>query len=446
MEESRYSWKQMPESYNASYYNNKDYNDGKIFTIIDNRTRREYQYPRIETRRDGNGRVYDQRIIDRDLWNEDFMAWAISTSKDFGQYVGKEWLTPTVLNYVVSHFEFPEIFGRYWNNGLRDAMTRDLWNKAFQRNKEVMRYIPREYITSEMINSLGDVKNPSMGSVKYEDLTPELFKKMYFNSDTEHKLKLIPPAPNYRTGRISYNENEGVETLIDQEIADDILSINIRTIRHIPHKYITKEIANKAMDTDPLLMEYVPAEYQTPEYQKKAIDKKTEYLSLIDPSVLTDEMIYYALSKRGSVLGCVPKERRTTEVCEYAINSFGGALRNTPNNIKSAELCFKAVVKDPSAIKYVPVEFLDQEFVNSLNTVGVAIPMKNRNYVDECLTAHKKLEEQQLNYEEVVSKAPELNVNPEYSNIRLESLSGLLTEASSKLLTSHNIFTEQITP
>ena len=36
MEESRYSWKQMPEDYNASYYNTKDDKDGKKFVIIDN--------------------------------------------------------------------------------------------------------------------------------------------------------------------------------------------------------------------------------------------------------------------------------------------------------------------------------------------------------------------------------------------------------------------------
>lgn len=435
MEESRYSWKQMPEDYTSSYYNDKDYKDGKKFTIVDNRTGMEYTYPQIETRRNADGRVYDQRIIDSDLWNDEFMAWAVSTSKDFINYLGKDWLNPRVLNYIVEHFEFPEIF----NSKLRYVMTRDLWNKAFQRNKNVVRYVPKEYMTSEMINSLGELENLSLGNVKYEYLTPELFKKIYFNCDTGHKLNLLKPAPTYRTDRTN-DDTTGVMALMTQEVADDILEINIRTIWNIPHKFITKEIANKAMDTDPLLMQYIPAEYQTPEYQKKAIDTKPEYLSLIDPSVVTDEMIYYALSKRGSVLGCVPKERRTAEVCEYAISSYGGALRNTPDNVKNAELCFKAVVKDPSIIKYVPVEFLTQEFVDSLNNAGVVISMRNREYVNECLTAHKKLE-QQLDFEEVVSATPKLEVNPEYSSIMLESIAGLLTEASLKLLADHNIST-----
>lgn len=440
MEESRYSWKQMPSNYKASYYNDEDYKDGKKFTIIDNRTGIEYIFPEIRTRRDNFGRIYDQKIIDHELWNEEFMGWAISTSKDFVKCVGNEWITPNVLNYVANHYEFPELFRDDWNNKLRENMTSDLWNKAFERNKEVVRYVPKEYVTSEMITAYGEIENASLSNLNYDNLTPELFKKIYFNCDEKHKLRLLFPAPSCRTNRINYDIT-GVRALMTQEVADDILGINIRTIWNIPHKLITKEIAEKAMEADPLLMQYIPAEYQTPEYQKKAIDTKPEYLSLIDPSVVTDEMIYYALSKRGSVLGCVPKERRTAEVCEYAISSFGGALRNTPDNVKTAELCFKAVVKNPSIIKSVPVEFLTQDFVNALNNAGVVIPMRNREYVDECLTAHKKIEQQQLNFEEVGSAAPKLEINPEYSNIKLESLVGLFTEASLKVLAEHNIST-----
>ena len=442
MEESRYSWKQMPEDYNASYYNDKDYRDGKFFTVIDNKTKKEYQYPKIETRKDDYGRVYDQRIIDSDLWNEEFMGWAISTSKDFIEYVGQKWLTPAVLNYIVSHYEFPQIFGYHSYNQLKDTMTQDLWNKAYQRNKEVLAYIPNAYVTSEMVNYLGEVKNPSRYHVGYGKITPEVFKKMYFNSDTKHKLELIKPSPGelVNASEMIYF-SAGVDNLISQEIAEDILSIDIRTIWHVPKKFITREAAIKAMETDPFLIAYVPAEYQTPEYQKSAIDKNPENISLIDPSVLTDEMIYYALSKRGSLLGCVPNERRTLEICEYAINSHGGALRNVPVNLKNSQLCFKAVVKDPSAIKYVPVEFLNQEFVSALTTAGVVIPIKNRSYVEKCLEANKKLEGQQLNPEEVESSIPKLDINSDYSNFRLESLSGLLTNVSLKALTEHNIST-----
>lgn len=440
MEESRYSWKQMPEDYHASYYNFKDDNDGKDFVVIDNITGREYICPDYELSEDSQGRAYNHKVIDSDLCNDEFIAWAICTSKDFVHILGEKWFKPNILEYVVEHFEFPEIFRCYYLCIFQNALTRELWNKAFQRNKEVARYVPEEYMTSEMINSLGELKNLSFNTVLYKRLTPELFKKIYFNCDEEHKLSFLKQAHSYKT-YITKDDTNGEWALITQEVVDDILGINIRSIEYIPHKFITKEIANKAMDTDPILLQYIPAEYQTLEYQKKAIDTKPEYLSYIDPSVLTDEMIYYALSKRGSALRYVPKEKRTFEICEYAISSYGGALRNTPDNVKNTELCFKAVVKDPSMIKYVPVEFLTQEFVDSLNNAGVVIPMKNQDYVNECLTAHKKLEQQQLEFEKIVSAAPKLEINPEYSSIRLESIAGLLTVPSLKVLAEQNVLT-----
>lgn len=46
-------------------------------------------------------------------------------------------------------------------------------------------------MTSEMVNSLGELKNLSLRNVEYKKLTPELFKKIYFNCDEEHKLNLL---------------------------------------------------------------------------------------------------------------------------------------------------------------------------------------------------------------------------------------------------------------
>ena len=173
MEEARYSWKQMPGDYNASYYNDEDLINGKKFFVIDNKTGREHVI-------DGkvcNGRI--ERWIDGAVYNEEFVAWAICTSKDYVSGLDESWFTPSVLNYIVEHFEFPQIFDVV-NYKLRMVMTKDLWNKAFQRNKEVARYVPEKYMTPEMINCLGELKNLSLINVTSEKLTPELFKKNIF--------------------------------------------------------------------------------------------------------------------------------------------------------------------------------------------------------------------------------------------------------------------------
>ena len=289
--EQKYSWKKMPENYNASYYNEIDYNEGKKFTIIDNETGKEYIYPQIETRKDANGHVYDQRIVDSELWNEDFMKWAICTTEDFINYVGDKWYTPQVLDYIVDNFQFPNIFSNSLNNHLRENMTRNLWNKAFLKNKEVARYIPKDFMTSDMVRALTKFKNVSLYNVNFNFLTPELFEKIYFNCDNEHRLHMLPIEADYRP-----EPWENIQALITKKVAEDILSLDIRTIWIIPTQFISEEDANKAMDTNIMLLEYVPVQYQTQDYQKKLIDKNPSYISLINSIALTDEAIYCSSS------------------------------------------------------------------------------------------------------------------------------------------------------
>lgn len=429
----KYSWKQMPEEYNASYYNDKDYKEGRKFTIVDNTTGNEYVYPKIETRQGAGGQIFDQRIMEPALWNEEFMRWAICTSEDFINYVGSEWLTPSVMDYIVDNFQFPMIFSVSFNNELRDHMTRNLWIKAFENNNEVARYIPREFMTSDMVKTLADLKNVSLYNINTSYLTSELFEKIYFNSDKEHKLNIFSITPKYT------ESGEDISKLVTKKIADDILSIDIRTIWNIPAQFISQKDATKAMETDIKLLEYVPAEYQTLDCQKKLIDKNPSYISLINPVALLDETIYYALNKKGSVLASVPIERRTFEVCDYAVRTYAGALKSVPDGIKTPQMCFNAVVKDPSMIKYVPVDILNSEFIEMLNAVGVDIPVKFHSYIESCLEANRKLEGETINLDR--SNTIKLNFSSGYPGIKIETLGGLLSETNISFLKKHGVMT-----
>lgn len=457
MEEVRYSWKQMPFIYNASYYNVKDYIEGRKFIVIDNRTGREYQFPQNEANFDYYRRYYQLEepiIFDRDLWNEDFVGWAISTTKDFIENVDRKFLTqsltPRVLNYVVNNFEFRQIFATL--QYMTSHMTSDLWNKALQRNNEVIYYVPEEYVTPKILTeTLGNIKNCSFffyaANHHYQDtkyLTPELFTKIYFNCDTEYKLKLIPSR------RWSNHSWEGklIEKLITQEVADDILSLDITTICNVPPQFVSRENAIKAMNYSPRFICYVPAEYQTPDRQQKAVDFDLINISSIDPSVLTEEIIYYVLNKKPHFIQYVPKERKTVELCEYAVNLNSQALKTVPPKLRTVEICFNAVTKDPSVITYVPVEFMTEEFLSNLSNAGVVIPLSCRGYVKESLMANQKLQEEQqklhekrLEFEKIALSESKFEINEETMNIRLESLPELLTGRALKLLRNNNILT-----
>lgn len=437
--ESRYSWKQMPEEYNASYFNDEDYELGRKFVILDNLTGQEYIFPQVRTRIDKYGDKRNQWIIASNLNNIDFILWAVCTTKDFINHISEEFFTPNFLNYVVNNFQFPEIFEFSWvhiqRSSFVNSLTKDLWMKAFERNSEVAKYIPRQYRTADTVNALPNLKNVFLYDSDYQYLTPELFAKIYFNCDEEHKLRLIPKAPDYRVKKLEKN------ALITKEVAEDILSIEIRTIMCIPTELISKENAINAMESDIRLIEFVPAEYQTIEYQKRAIDKNVLHLSLIDTTVLTDEIIYYALSKRATILRNVPNERKTFEICEYAVNVSAKALKYVPDEIKTSQMCFDAVVKEPKMIRYVPVEILNSEFVEILSEAKVIIPIQFQGYVKGCLEAHSKLESETVDLDKPHKNEIIYESDEEYSDIKLNSLPGLLSETTLKLLNACGIIT-----
>ena len=141
--------------------------------------------------------------------------------QDFINYLNKEWLTPELLKYVVNNFKFLEIFSNFSEHNYKfgNVLTQNLWIQAFQRNNEVARYIPSHYMTNEMIEALANLKNVTFehNIIIKSQLTPELFEKVYFNCDTVHKLRLFSSGPS-------------VTRLISKEVAEDILSIDIRKI------------------------------------------------------------------------------------------------------------------------------------------------------------------------------------------------------------------------
>ena len=428
MNNLRYSWRQMSNDYYASYFNDKDYKEGKKFIVIDNKTGKKYIFPKIEKRKSDDNKIHDYNTLDSDLRNEEFIAWAICTSKDFIKHVNNSWLTKNVVEYIVSNYEYPEIFTNKWNNNLQSIMNQELWNKAFKRNNNIIKYIPNEYISEEMINSLKSIKNPPIDNIGYDKLTPSLFENMYFNSDNEYKLILIPPVPEYSFVNPVYDEQ--IKSLITKNIADDILSINIRTIWYIPERFISRENAVKAMIKDISLIKYVPSKYQTIRFQKKAIDERHDYIGLINPSVLSDEMIYYALSKKASSFKYIPESRLTQEICDYAIGLSGKVLEYVPDKFKNPRLCFKAIVRDPGAAKFVPVEYFTNEFVNALNEYDLDYPVKDRKYIEEAILSNKKS-----------SKVNTYDIDSNYANIKLDSVKGLLSALPLKLLDSYNIKT-----
>ena len=444
MIKDRYSLKEIKHNPSYDDFFRACGSDKKFYFIVDNKTGKEYEYPLLI----GKGKTA-YASIHPDLQTEEFIAWMISTTKDFINYIDEIYLTPNILEYVVNNYEYVEIFDskstsyRYNGRKLEPYMTKDLWEKAFKRNYKVINYIPRNCVSNDMVRKLSNQSNLTVEMIERLPLYSKLFEKIYFNCDNAHRLKLIPGYNYY------LRESEKVlpslplwnPILFTKKIVDDILSLDITTIWAVPSKFVSKENAIKAMDTNILLIKYVPAEYQYEKYQRKVLEEGIENVKLIDRQALTDTIVYYILSKDENALSYIPNENRTIEMCMYAISKFGRALKYVPRQYKTKELCFKAVLITPSAISFVPVEILDESFINDLKKENVDIPKKNLRYVRKCLSYHKELKEVQSHFNDIFDIKSDKTLSEKDTKIRLKSLPGILTKPALSFLEEINILT-----
>lgn len=374
----KYSWKQMSDDYRIDIFN-IDGNNAKKYIVKNNDTGSEYP-------------LFLNSKLNPVLDNDEFIEWAICTTKDFENLVDSRRINKNMLEYIVNNYQFPEIFDSRNSYHIHNLMNEDLWEKAINRNVNALRYMPEYYLTKEKINMFSNLKNVELKGDIYNYLTKEMFEKIYFNCDNEHRRKFIS-SPSLEYMQISCDRfNKKLCELITPKIAEDLLSLDITLLWQIPKEYISKENAINAMNYDIRLLQFVPAEYQTNEYQKQLIDKNLRFISSIDSKALTNETIFYALSK-GNVLKAIPKEKRTLEVCEFAINNHPNAIKSIPRNLLTEEMCFNAIQKDPKIINIVPVEFITTSFVEKLNENNINIPNDCKSYIKLCLETNGKLDD-----------------------------------------------------
>lgn len=93
-------------------------------------------------------------------------------------------------------------------------------------------------------------------------------------------------------------------------------------------------------------------------------------------------------------------------------------------------MCLKAVVNEPDLIRDVPLEILNQQFLNDLQLLKVEIPSSLNGYLQKCLNIHKSLESTELKITQNCSQETineEVHLNDEISQINLNSFEWLLT-------------------
>lgn len=462
--EERYSWKQMPENYNASYYNDKDLKLDRKFVIIDNLTHREYTFPTYQKRE-----YRTVNMIDNSLWNQSFFNWICSTSPDFCIHIPKEFMTPELIDICINNTSKADFAYEIPN------MTQEQSIRFVRRLPEAICTIKSGYITAEMIREALE-KQPNVlitidgyygvREVVKKMVDKDTLKKCYEQLDIESRVQLIKRGNMVKDiltteiveellngefiefGKGSINDSKIIpyfsipQNAINDNIANKMFEGDSHSLKIIPEEFITYEMCVKSVMDDRTMISHVPTKFQTPQIHKIAIDADSRIISSIPEDFLTDEIIIYALNKNGIALGGIPEPRRTPDLCEIAVANNAKALRYVPNKYKTYEMCKNAIMFNPKLIKAVPVEIMTRQFVEEIKSMNIIIDNKDLGYIQECIKAHDKMDSfLNPNKENEDAQIEENDILQDFNNISINNLSMYFTHPILQLLEKLNIKT-----
>jgi hypothetical protein len=420
--DSRYSWKQMPDNYNANYYNDIDLTKNRSFVVIDNVTGREYDFPVYETKNDIYGREHRVNMIASSLWNQEFFNWICSTAPDFGIYIPKEFMTPELIDICIEHTSHANFIKEIPN------LTQEQCSRFVKRLPSAIYYIPDDYKTREMAIQVTNKRPDLLTQFDKSLVTPELCQKCYDKVDKNTKIMFV--------------ERGYMTDLMTSDIAKEIIENDSDCISFIPEEFITEDMCRKSVTDNRKNISFLPLKFQTFDFQKIAIDQDYRVISSIPEEKLSDEIILYAINKNGHALSGLPEERKTPEFCELAVSKNPKAFRYVPSQYKTYEMCKTVVMNDPSLIKLVPVEILTRDFFTELQKSNIVIPDNCMGYVKECLKAHDSMAgitNPNINSDNKESELPKTEIPVDIKNISLNSLAVFFSQATLKLFETYGI-------
>lgn len=406
--EQKYSWKKTPDVYYASYYNDIDAREQRMFVVIDNENDQSYLFPRRYIEKEQNGTLLTKREIDTDLWNQDFFNWICSTAPDFCVNIPKEFLTPELVEICLDNSSKSEFLKEVEN------LTQEQCVRFVKRLPMAIKYVPNEFKTKEMANELLEKIPDLVFYFSKELVSSDLRKKCYDKVSLKDKRKLI--VEGYMEDLIT---SEMLLHLVESGIVFEE-NLDIDFWSKIPNKIFTEEIAKKIVTACGRCIVIIPKEFQTFEIQKLAIDQGYKNISHIIKDYLRDDTIEYTLNKNGFALSLIPVNRRKKEFCELAVKNNAKALRYVPYEYKTYEMCLDAVTYFPELIEVVPIHILNRQFLSDLEERKVIIPEKYLKYVDECIEIHNKTkgivnsnqeDELEQAYNEIPSEIRNISIN-----------------------------------
>lgn len=136
-------------------------------------------------------------------------------------------------------------------------------------------------------------------------------------------------------------------------------------LHKIPEEYRSLKVCMEGVRRDGPIsaLQWVPQKHRTEELYQ-VVATLADGLSAIPVEQRSLKVCQIALETRGgSALKFIPEKYHTDGLYSQAIQSYGGALEVIPEHKRTLELCQVAVQQCITAFRYVPKDFIDDNFV-----------------------------------------------------------------------------------
>jgi len=296
-------------------------------------------------------------------------------------------------------------------------LDQHICNELFYKNFNVYKYLPKEFITIQMVETISSTPNFYSYEIFDEHLNDIVIDNLINNGFTntikfnknlltykqwikycqingfkvfryipkkfQDKNMLKTSLTNYVKRDINFDDIP--LELLDNEICELLISINGSLLNKIPYNLKTKKMYQQAYINVPSIK--IPLEYLNDDIYVAMIKKNPiiNYINKIPEHLLTKELWEDLLSNNSHLSSNVPKKFLSSTFYENVITKGDFPIRIIPRIYMNNKICDLAISKNKHQLNNIPTEFKTVELFLKYyklypeeisNILSVGIPLK----------------------------------------------------------------------
>jgi Domain of unknown function (DUF4116) len=179
-------------------------------------------------------------------------------------------------------------------SNLGEAYRLELYYLAVKQNRNVLRYLPEKYRTTELCRMAIDQDGWALKHVPEDKRSPEFYLLAVQRDGT--------------------------------------------ALEFVPEEHKTSELCHIAVQQKGDALRYIPKNKRTPELYRLAVEQKGCTLRFVPEDDRTPELCRIAVKQNWMALYEVPGKHKTPELCRLAVKQDGDALQYVPKKYRTPEL------------------------------------------------------------------------------------------------------------